>query len=180
MMELDGSLKLIERPRQRLVEAVGLVAAETVAGVERQCPSGLAEFLPEEEESVCPPVVVGAGVACKTVICPGSNASALRQRRELRDFVEVSLAETNLRLEENRSVLRELVLKTDSEMMTVRVGCVGTFIIIDEIVVVKVGDLLTLLLNVGLVVVIQIVATEDPSCRRTKTCYRSDLPSRKS
>jgi len=52
------------------------------------------------------------------------------------------------------------MLQTDSETMTVRVGCVGTFIIIDEIVVVKVGDLLTLLLNVGLVVVIQVVATE--------------------
>ena len=52
------------------------------------------------------------------------------------------------------------MLQTDSETMPVRICGVRTFIVVDKVVVIKIGNLFAFLLDVSLVVVLEVVATK--------------------
>ena len=157
---IRSGLELIESPCKRLVESIHVIPAEVVTRVEREGSASLAEFLPEEEEAVGPPVLVRARVAREAFVGPRCHTVSLGQSGKLRDFIEISVAEADLRLEEYRGVLRELMLKTDSETMTVGVGRVGSLVVVDKIVVIKIGDLPAFFLHISLVVIVEVIAAQ--------------------
>ena len=157
---IRSGLELIESPCKRLVESIHVIPAEVVTRVEREGSASLAEFLAEEEEAVGLPVLVRARVAREAFVGPRYHTVSLGQSGKLRDFVEVSITEADLRLEKNRGVLRELMLKTDSETMAVGVGRVGSLVVVDKIVVIKIGDLPAFFLHISLVVIVEVIAAQ--------------------
>ena len=52
------------------------------------------------------------------------------------------------------------MLKTDSETMTVGVGRVGSLVVVDKIVVIKIGDLPAFFLHISLVVIVEVIAAQ--------------------
>ena len=90
---------------KRLVESGHLIVAEAVAYVCRYCPSRLPKPLSEEEETAGLPVVIVTALAGVTLVGLLSYTCCLGSGIEVRELVEVSTAEVELRLEENRCVL---------------------------------------------------------------------------
>ena len=52
------------------------------------------------------------------------------------------------------------MLKTDSETMAVGVGRVGSLVVVDKIVVIKIGDLPAFFLHISLVVIVEVIAAQ--------------------
>ena len=113
----------------------------------------------EEEETAGPPVVVVTDIACITVVCQGLVRALFRVCLKIREFTEGSLSEVDLRLEEDGSVLRKLMLQSHSEAMSLRSGPAGTVLVIEEAAaIIKICDSRALLYHVPYGTVMHIVS----------------------
>ena len=103
-----------------LIASQEVIAVEAVSYVCRDSPSRLAEPLSEEKETACTPVIVPALIEIGTIIQRSGlrTGTQLFTGLEMRSFIEVALSEIELRLKDDRSVFRELMLQTGSESVT--------------------------------------------------------------
>lgn len=71
-----------------------------------------------------------------------------------------ALSEIHLRLKDDGSIVRELVLQTHSETMSSRIGITATLRVIEQVRVVEISGLRRILLHILICVVIQVVAAQ--------------------
>ena len=146
----------------RLVETGNLVVAVTVTHIHGKGPACLfAYLLTEEQEAAGLPAVVGAICTGETPVGGIPLLTVTGQGCSLGILVEATASEIELRLEENGSLVRELVLKPDSETVALGEG-VGPAVTVGNEVpsVVLVGNLARRLFYLLLAAIVEIVASQ--------------------
>ena len=150
------------RVGEGLVEAVEHVVGQTPGGVQGDCTAREAQTLAQQQEAVGAPVAVVAGVVGETAVCLVLGAVGQTGIRvEFTLLGVTAAAEVELRLEQDGSVLAELVLQTYAEAVTVREAVAETVGVGDEGgTVVAVSLLISTLLHVDDGAVVQIVGAQ--------------------